>query len=182
MQKSVGKVQEDFTTLRTGRADPKMLDRIEVDYYGAKTPLNGIAGVTVADASTLVVQPYDLNALADIGAWSCRACIAMTHNDDHQAHHPPVVRVSRTRQCHCTHTAPRHASAVQLETCASPSTPSGGSAERAIMASDLGITPGNDGKVIRLAIPPLTAERRKELGKQAAKVRREEIGKQAQVR
>jgi len=108
MEKSLDKVKEDFTTLRTGRADPKMLDRIEVVYYGAPTPLSGVAGVSVADASTLTIQPYDLSSLGDI--------------------------------------------------------------EKAIMASDLGITPSNDGKVIRLNIPPLTTDRRKEMGKAAAKM------------
>ena len=66
-QKSVSKVAEDFATLRTGRADPRMLDRIEVEYYGAMTPLNGVAAVSVADATTLSIQPYDLSALAAIG-------------------------------------------------------------------------------------------------------------------
>ena len=108
MTKSVEKVQEDFGTLRTGRADPKMLDRIMVDYYGTPTPMSGVAGVSVPDSSSLVIQPYDVSALKEI--------------------------------------------------------------EKAIVSSDLGITPNNDGKVVRLVIPPLTEERRKELGKQAAKM------------
>ena len=97
MEKSLESVQRNFTTVRTGRANPSMLDRIEVDYYGAMTPLQQIAGISTPEASLLVIQPYDTSAI-------------------------PAI-------------------------------------ERAIQQSDIGLTPNNDGKVIRLQIPQLTAVR-----------------------
>mgnify|MGYP006281071749 CR=1 FL=1 len=103
MGKSVEATRAEFATVRTGRATPTLLDRIVVDYYGAPTPLNQMAGVTAPDPRSLLISPYDANAIGDI--------------------------------------------------------------EKAINESDLGINPSNDGKVIRLAIPQLTEERRKELVK-----------------
>jgi ribosome recycling factor len=105
MRKAVDVVREELAMLRTGRASPKLLERVEVDYYGTKTPLNQLAGISVQEARLLVVSPYDRNALSAI--------------------------------------------------------------EKAIQASDLGINPTNDGTVIRLAIPSLTEERRKDLVKVA---------------
>ncbi|CAG9467376.1 unnamed protein product [Pedinophyceae sp. YPF-701] len=107
-EKTLEKITESFTSVRTGRANPSMLDRVNVDYYGAATPLNSIAGISVTDATTLVIQPYDMAAMKDI--------------------------------------------------------------EKALMESDLGMTPNNDGKVIRLILPPLTEERRKELTKTVSKL------------
>ncbi|MGA0123253.1 MAG: ribosome recycling factor [Gaiellales bacterium] len=103
MAKSVEATRSEFQTVRTGRANPQLLDRIVVDYYGTPTPLNQLAGVQSPDPRSLAISPYDVNALSDI--------------------------------------------------------------ERAIQESDLGLTPSNDGKLIRLAIPQLTEERRKELVK-----------------
>lgn len=103
MAKSVGATRSEFQTVRTGRANPQLLDRIVVDYYGSPTPLNQLAGVQTPDPRSLVISPYDASALGEI--------------------------------------------------------------ERAIQESDLGLTPSNDGKIIRLAIPQLTEERRKELVK-----------------
>lgn len=108
MEKSLESVQRNFATIRTGRANPAMLDRIEVDYYGSMTPLKQIAGVSTPEASLLVIQPYDASAI-------------------------PAI-------------------------------------ERAIQQSDIGLTPNNDGKLIRLQIPQLTAERRKEMTKVASKL------------
>jgi ribosome recycling factor len=108
MDKSFEAVQRSFTTVRTGRANPSMLDRVQVDYYGAISPLRTIAGISAPDAQSLVIQPYDISAMANI--------------------------------------------------------------EKAIQKSDLGITPSNDGKVIRINIPPLTAERRKEMTKTVSKL------------
>lgn len=108
MEKSLDSVKRSFGTVRTGRANPSMLDRIVVEYYGAPTPLSQIANVTTPEATMLVIQPYDISAIPDI--------------------------------------------------------------ERAIMGSDLDITPNNDGKVIRLQVPPLTAERRKEMTKVTSKM------------
>lgn len=107
MQKSVEKTQQDLNTIRTGRANASLLDRIMVDYYGTETPLKALASITTPDATTLLIQPYDKNSLPQI--------------------------------------------------------------EKAISTSDLGLTPNNDGQVIRLNIPPLTTERRKEFVKIAAK-------------
>jgi ribosome recycling factor len=94
MDKCLDSAKANFGTIRTGRANPNMLDRIQVEYYGAFTPLRSIAGISIPDATTLQIQPFDTGALKDI--------------------------------------------------------------ERAIMQSDVGITPSNDGKVIRLRIPTLT--------------------------
>lgn len=104
MRKAIAASKDEFGMIRTGRASPNLLERIEVDYYGTKTPLMQIAGVSVPEARLLVISPYDRSALSAI--------------------------------------------------------------EKAILGSDLGLTPSNDGSVIRLSFPPLTEERRKELIKQ----------------
>jgi ribosome recycling factor len=101
MAQAVEHTAGEFGTVRTGRANPGLLHRITVDYYGTQTPLQQIAGFSVPDARMLVVQPYDKSALPNI--------------------------------------------------------------ERAILEADLGLNPSNDGNIIRLAFPPLTEERRKEL-------------------
>lgn len=103
MKKAIEHLTKDLASLRAGRANPGMLDRIMVDYYGEPTPLNQLANITVPEARLLVIQPWDKHSIADI--------------------------------------------------------------EKAIMKSDLGINPSNDGNVIRLAIPQLTEERRKDLVK-----------------
>jgi ribosome recycling factor len=107
MKKAIEAVRRDFNTIRTGRANSSLLDKIAVDYYGAETPLKQLANVSTPDATTLQIQPYDRTALTAI--------------------------------------------------------------EKAISMSDIGLTPNNDGTVIRLNIPPLTSDRRKELVKIAAK-------------
>ncbi|MGQ9836547.1 MAG: ribosome recycling factor [Cyanobacteriota bacterium] len=111
MSKAVQATQRSFNTVRTGRANSSLLDRIQVEYYGVPTPLKSLATLTTPDSSTLLIQPFDPSTLAAI--------------------------------------------------------------ERAIVASDLGLNPSNDGKVVRLTIPPLTEERRKELSKQVAKLAEE---------
>jgi ribosome recycling factor len=103
MQKSVDATRGEFTSVRTGRASPHLLDRVQVDYYGAVTPLRQLAQVSASEARLLTITPYDKNSIKAI--------------------------------------------------------------EKAILESDVGLTPGNDGQVIRLAIPELTEERRKELVK-----------------
>ncbi len=103
MEKSVESTRNEFQTVRTGRANPSLLERIVVDYYGTPTPLNQLAGVQTPDPRSLVIAPYDVSALGDI--------------------------------------------------------------EKAILESDLGLNPSNDGKLIRLSIPQPTEERRKELVK-----------------
>jgi len=105
MKKTLGSVQDSLATLRVGRASPNLLDRVEVDYYGAMTPLNQLASVTAPTASQLVVDVYDKSAIGDV--------------------------------------------------------------EKALFESDIGMTPNSDGKVIRLNVPQLTEERRKELAKTA---------------
>lgn len=107
-EKTLSALDDSLDTIRTGRANPKMLDKVVVDYYGAPTPLNQLAGVSTPDASTLVVQVFDMGAMAEV--------------------------------------------------------------EKAIQSSDLGLTPNNDGKVIRLNIPALTQERRKEMAKGVGKM------------
>lgn len=101
MAKAVEVAREEFSGVRTGRASPALVQRIVVDYYGAPTPLQQLATISVPESKTLAIHPYDKNAVASI--------------------------------------------------------------EKAIMASDLGITPSNDGTTIRLGFPQLTEERRKEL-------------------
>jgi ribosome recycling factor len=105
MDKSVESAQHELTTLRAGRASVALLDRIQVDYYGTKTPLNQLATLNAPEPRLLTVQPFDPSSLSAI--------------------------------------------------------------ERAIQESDLGLTPSNDGKIIRLPIPQLTEDRRKELVKVA---------------
>jgi len=107
MQKTVEATQRAFNTIRTGRANASLLDKVLVDYYGSPTPLKSLANISTPDATTILIQPYDKNSLNLI--------------------------------------------------------------EKAISLSDVGLTPSNDGSVIRLNIPPLTSDRRKELVKIAAK-------------
>jgi ribosome recycling factor len=103
MDKSVEATRQKFQSVRAGRANPSLLDRISVEYYGTQTPLRQLATINAPEARMLTVQPYDKSAIKAI--------------------------------------------------------------ERAIMESDLGLTPGNDGSLIRLSIPELTEERRKQLVK-----------------
>jgi ribosome recycling factor len=103
MQRSVDATRNEFATVRTGRASPHLLDRIEVDYYGATTPLRQLSQISASEARLLTITPYDKNSIKAI--------------------------------------------------------------EKAILESDVGLTPSNDGQVIRLSIPELTEERRKELVK-----------------
>lgn len=111
MRKSIEATQRSFNTLRTGRANAALLDRISVEYYGADTPLKSLANISTPDASTITIQPFDAGSIAQI--------------------------------------------------------------EKAISLSDIGLTPNNDGRMIRLNIPPLTTERRKELVKIAGKLAEE---------
>ncbi|MBP3038379.1 ribosome recycling factor [Bacillaceae bacterium Marseille-Q3522] len=103
MAKAVQAYTRELAGIRAGRANASLLDRIIVEYYGAPTPINQLAGISVPEARLLVIQPYDKSILGDI--------------------------------------------------------------EKAILKSDLGLNPTSDGNLIRLAIPPLTEERRKELVK-----------------
>ncbi|MGB7417182.1 MAG: ribosome recycling factor [Thermosynechococcaceae cyanobacterium] len=111
MKKAVEAAQRSFNTIRTGRANTSLLDRIMVDYYGAPTPLKSLATLGTPDASTITIQAFDTTSLGDI--------------------------------------------------------------ERAISMSDVGLVPNNDGKIIRLNIPPLTEERRQEFAKMASKLAEE---------
>ncbi|WP_018123512.1 ribosome recycling factor [Desulfovibrio oxyclinae] len=107
MGATISNLENDFAKLRTGRASTSLVDELTVEYYGAPTPLNQLASVSVPDARTLTIQPWDKGAFSDV--------------------------------------------------------------EKAIQKSDLGLNPVNDGKIIRISIPPLTEERRKELVKVAKK-------------
>ena len=101
MDKAITVLKDELAGIRTGRATPALLSRIVVDYYGTQVPIQQLASFSVPEPRTLMIQPYDKNAISSM--------------------------------------------------------------EKAIMSSDVGITPGNDGNVIRLNFPPLTEERRKEL-------------------
>lgn len=103
MTKAISAYTRELASIRAGRANASLLDRLSIDYYGAPTPVNQLAGISVPEARLLVIQPYDKSVLGDI--------------------------------------------------------------EKAILKSDLGLTPSNDGNIIRLTIPQLTEERRKELVK-----------------
>lgn len=105
MEKSVEALHKDLATIRTGRATPALVDRLQVEYYGTPTPLQSLANITAPEARLLVIQPYDRGAMNDI--------------------------------------------------------------ERAIQKSELGLNPSNDGTLIRIPIPALTEERRKEFVKMA---------------
>jgi ribosome recycling factor len=107
MKKSVEVLDSDFSTIRVGRANPHVLDKLMVDYYGTPTAINQVGNITVPEPRLLQIQPWEANMLKPI--------------------------------------------------------------EKAIMASDLGINPTNDGKVIRLVFPELTEERRKQLTKEVSK-------------
>jgi ribosome recycling factor len=111
MQKTIEATQRSFNSIRTGRANAALLDRVIVEYYGTETPLKSLANISTPDSTTIVIQPYDKNSMALI--------------------------------------------------------------EKAISMSDLGLTPNNDGQIIRLNIPPLTSDRRKELVKLAGKLAEE---------
>ncbi|MEH2237873.1 ribosome recycling factor [Nostoc sp. UHCC 0926] len=107
MQKTVESTQRAFNTIRTGRANASLLDKVLVDYYGSPTSLKSLANISTPDATTILIQPYDRSSLNIV--------------------------------------------------------------EKAISLSDVGLTPSNDGSVIRLNIPPLTSDRRKEFVKMASK-------------
>ncbi|KAE8660651.1 Ribosome-recycling factor [Hibiscus syriacus] len=107
MEKTIETVRTNFNSIRTGRANPAMLDKVEVEYYGTPVSLKSIAQISTPDSSSLLVQPYDKSSLKAI--------------------------------------------------------------EKAIVNSDLGMTPNNDGEVIRMSLPQLTTERRKEFSKIVAK-------------
>ena len=108
MNKTVAALEKEYGSIRAGRANPAILDRVTVDYYGTPTPIIQMAAVSVPEARMLQIQPWDASTLKDI--------------------------------------------------------------EKAILASDIGITPANDGKIIRISFPPLTEERRKELVKDINKM------------
>lgn len=114
MKKTISVYKENLSEIRAGRANPAILNKVTVDYYGTATPINQVAGVSVPEARLIVIQPWDMSVLKEI--------------------------------------------------------------ERAILASDIGITPNNDGKVIRLNFPELNEERRKELVKEVKK-----MGEEAKV-
>jgi len=107
MTKTIETLKEDFAAIRAGRANPRLLDKIRVDYYGQPSPIQAVANISVPEARVIQIQPWENRMLKEI--------------------------------------------------------------EKAILASDLGITPSNDGKVIRLVFPELTEERRKELVKDVKK-------------
>ena len=111
MGKTINNFAEKLAEVRAGRANPAILNKVKIDYYGTPTPINQVAGISVPEARLIVIQPWDLSVLKEI--------------------------------------------------------------EKAILASDIGINPNNDGKVIRLAFPELNEERRKELVKDVKKMAEE---------
>ena len=111
MDKSIENLKEKFSEVRAGRANPAILNKVKIEYYGQLTPINQVAGISVPEARMIVIQPWDISILKEI--------------------------------------------------------------EKAILASDIGINPNNDGKVIRLTFPELTEERRKEIVKDIKKIAEE---------
>ena len=114
MEKTISVFSEKLSEVRAGRANPAILNKVKINYYGTPTPINQVAGISVPEARLIVIQPWDVSILKEI--------------------------------------------------------------EKSILASDLGINPNNDGKVIRLAFPELNEERRKELVKEVKK-----MGEEAKV-
>ena len=108
MDKTIASLKDSFNTIRTGRANAAIFDKVRVDYYGTKSPLNQVATIAIPEARSVIITPFDKSLITEI--------------------------------------------------------------EKAIQMADLGLNPSNDGKVIRIAIPALTADRRKELVKQAKTV------------
>ena len=108
MEKTIASLKDSFNTIRTGRANAAIFDKVRVDYYGTKSPLNQVATIAIPEARYVIITPFDKSLISEI--------------------------------------------------------------EKAIQMADLGLNPSNDGKVIRIAIPALTADRRKELVKQAKTV------------
>ena len=108
MKKTIDSLKDSFNTIRTGRANAAIFDKVRVDYYGTKSPLNQVATIAIPEARSVIITPFDKSLISEI--------------------------------------------------------------EKAIQTADLGLNPSNDGKVIRIAIPALTADRRKELVKQAKTV------------
>ena len=111
MEKTISVFEENLSEIRAGRANPAILNKVSVDYYGVATPINQVAGISVPEARMILIQPWDINLLKEI--------------------------------------------------------------EKAILKSDIGINPNNDGKVIRLQFPELNEERRKELVKDIKKMAEE---------
>ena len=111
MEKTINNFSEKLSEVRAGRANPAILNKVKIDYYGTPTPINQVAGISVPEARMILIQPWDASVLKDI--------------------------------------------------------------EKAILASDIGINPNNDGKVIRLVFPELNEERRKELVKDIKKMAEE---------
>ncbi|MBP5602850.1 MAG: ribosome recycling factor [Treponema sp.] len=105
MEKTIASLKDSLNTIRTGRANAAIFDKVRVDYYGTKSPLNQVATIQIPEARSVIIQPFDKSLISEI--------------------------------------------------------------EKAIQIADLGFNPSNDGKVIRITIPALTADRRKELVKQA---------------
>ena len=105
MEKTIASLKDSFNTIRTGRANAAIFDKVRVDYYGTKSPLNQVATIAIPEARSVIITPFDKSLISEI--------------------------------------------------------------EKAIQVADLGLNPSNDGKVIRISIPALTADRRKELVKQA---------------
>ncbi len=103
MDKAIGVLETEYAAIRAGRANPALLDPLKIEYYGAETPISQVASISVPEARTIIIQPWEASLMKEI--------------------------------------------------------------EKAILKSDIGITPNNDGKVIRLTFPPLTEERRKDLAK-----------------
>ena len=108
MEKTISSLKDSFNAIRTGRASQALFDKVRVDYYGTKSPLNQVATISIPEARTVMIQPFDKSLITEI--------------------------------------------------------------EKAILTSDLGLNPSNDGKVIRIQIPALTEERRKDLVKQAKQI------------
>ncbi len=108
MKKTIDSLKDSFNTIRTGRANAAIFDKVRVDYYGTKSPLNQVATIAIPEARSVIITPFDKSLISEI--------------------------------------------------------------EKAIQVADLGLNPSNDGKVIRIQIPALTADRRKELVKQAKTV------------
>ena len=172
MRKSVEATQRNFNTIRTGRANSSLLDRISVEYYGADTPLKSLATLSTPDSQTIQIQPFDISALASIEKAIAMSELGFTPNNDGKIiriNVPPLTEERRKEFCKLASKYAEEGKVAQTIQIQPFDISALASIEKAIAMSELGFTPNNDGKIIRINVPPLTEERRKEFCKLASK-------------
>ena len=160
MQKAIDHLEEELLNVRAGKASPNALNGVMVDYFGSQVPVSGAASVTVPDAKTILIQPWDKNMLRAIEKAIIDSNIGLTpsNNGEQIRLSIPPLTVSGAASV----TVP-DAKTILIQPWDKNMLRA---IEKAIIDSNIGLTPSNNGEQIRLSIPPLTEERRKELVKQ----------------